>query len=129
MSKQNIQLDEQAKENVRKALHTICQTAVQAAATLDEYGEELTGQMEQAAEAIVSTFGIEEDAIEEFRTTVSSAKENQILPEKVPTKREVAEAIDMIYAMCDYQTEVKTVMRYVRIAGEVMFVWYPDMVA
>lgn len=129
MSKQNIQLDEQAKENVRKALHTICQTAVQAAATLYEYGEELTGQMEQAAEAIVSTFGIEEDAIEEFRTTVSTAKENQILPEKVPTKREVAEAIDMIYAMCDYQTEVKTVMRYVRIAGEVMFVWYPDMVA
>ena len=81
MSKQNIQLDEQAKENVRKALHTICQTAVQAAATLDEYGEELTGQMEQAAEAIVSTFGIEEDAIEEFRTTVSTAKENQILPD------------------------------------------------
>lgn len=129
MSEQNIQLDEQAKENVRKALHTICQTAVQAVATLDEYGEELTGQMEKTAEAIVSTFGIEEDAMEEFRTTVSTARENQLLPERVPTKREVAEAIDMIYAMCDHQAEVKTVMRYVRIAGEVMFVWYPDMVA
>ena len=129
MSEQKIQLDEQAKENVRKALHTICQTAVQAAATLDEYGEELTGQMEQAAEAIVSTFGIGEDAMEEYRSTVSAAREKQLMPEKVPTKREVAEAIDMIYAMCDYQTEVKTVMRYVRTAGEVMFVWYPDMVA
>ena len=129
MSEQKIQLEEQAKENVRKALHTICQTAVQAAATLDEYGEELAGQMEQAAEAIVSTFGIGEDALEEFRSTVSTARENQLMPEKVPTKREVAETIDMIYAMCDYQTEVKTVMRYVRTAGEVMFVWYPDMVA
>ena len=129
MSEQKIQLEEQAKENVRKTLHTICQTAVQAAATLDEYGEELVGQMEQAAEAIVSTFGIGEDAMEEFRSTVNTARENQLMPEKVPTKHEVAEAIDMIYAMCDYQTEVKTVMRYVRTAGEVMFVWYPDMVA
>lgn len=129
MSEQKIQLDEQAKENVRKALHTICQTAVQAAATLEEYGEELVGQMEQAAEAIVRTFRIEQNAMEEFRSTISTARENQLMPEKVPSKREVAEAIDMIYAMCDYQTEVKTVMRYVRTAGEVMFVWYPDMVA
>lgn len=129
MSKQNIQLDEQAKENVRKALRTICQTAVQAVATLDEYGEELAEQMEKTAQAIVRTFGIEEDAMEKFRSTVSIARENQLLPEMVPTKREVAEVIDMIYAMCDYQTEAKTVMRYVRIAGEVMFVWYPDMVA
>ena len=129
MSEQKIQLDEQAKENVRKALHTICQTAVQAAATLEEYGEELVGQMEQAAEAIVRTVRIEQNAMEEFRSTISTARENQLMPEKVPSKREVAEAIDMIYAMCDYQTEVKTVMRYVRTAGEVMFVWYPDMVA
>ena len=119
-------IDESVRKNVQTSVNILCQTAVQAVATLDEYGEVLVQQLEKTAEAIVSTFTPQENTMEEFRSKVESAKELQLIPSKVPTKKEISNTIDMIYAMCDVQTDVKTVMLHVRTAQEVIFVWYPD---
>lgn len=119
-------IDESVRKNVQTSVNILCQTAVQAVATLDEYGEMLVQQLEKTAEAIVSTFTPQENTMEEFRSKVESAKELQLIPSKVPTKKEISNTIDMIYAMCDVQTDVKTVMLHVRTAQEVIFVWYPD---
>lgn len=119
-------IDEATKKNVRDSINILCKTAVQAVATLDEYGETLAEQLEKAAEAIVQTFMPQENAMDDFRSKVNTAKELQLLPSKVPTKREISSTIDMIYAMCDCQTDAKTVMYHVRTAQEVIFVWYPD---
>ena len=119
-------IDEATKKNVHDSISILCKTAVQAVATLDEYGETLAEQLEKIAEAIVQTFMPQENAMDDFRSKVNTAKELQLLPSKVPTKREISSTIDMIYAMCDCQTDVKTVMYHVRTAQEVIFVWYPD---
>lgn len=119
-------IDENVRKNVQNSINILCQTAVQAVATLDEYGETLVQQLEKTAEAIVQTFMPQENAMDDFRSKVNTAKELQLLPSKVPTKREIGSTIDMIYAMCDRQTDVKTVMYHVRTAQEVIFVWYPD---
>ena len=119
-------IDESVRKNVQTSVNILCQTAVQAVATLDEYGEMLVQQLEKTAEAIVSTFTPQENTMEEFRSKVEAAKELQLIPSKVPTKKEISNTIDMIYAMCDVQTDVKTVMLHVRTAQEVIFVWYPD---
>lgn len=119
-------IDESVRKNVQASVNILCQTAVQAVATLDEYGEMLVQQLEKTAEAIVSTFTPHEKTMEEFRSKVEAAKELQLIPSKVPTKKEISNTIDMIYAMCDVQTDVKTVMLHVRTAQEVIFVWYPD---
>ena len=119
-------IDESVHKNVQDSVNILCQTAVQAVATLDEYGEMLVQQLEKTAEAIVSTFNPQENTMAEFRSKVEAAKELQLIPSKVPTKKEISNTIDMIYAMCDVQQDVKTVMLYVRTAQEVIFVWYPD---
>ena len=119
-------IDESVRKNVQASVNILCQTAVQAVATLDEYGELLVQQLEKTAEAIVSAFTPQENTMEEFRSKVEAAKELQLIPSKVPTKKEISNTIDMIYATCDVQTDVKTVMLHVRTAQEVIFVWYPD---
>lgn len=119
-------IDETTKKNVHDSIRILCKTAVQAVATLDEYGETLAEQLEKTAEAIVKTFTPQEDTMADFRSKVNAAKELQLLPSTVPTKREISSTIDIIYAMCDCQTDAKTVMYYVRTAQEVIFVWYPD---
>ena len=119
-------IDEATKKNVRDSVDILCKTAVQAVATLEEYGETLAEQMEKTAEAIVQTFTPQENTMEDFRNRVKVARELQLLPSQVPAKKEIGSTIDMIYAMCDCQTEVEEVMYYVRTAQEVIFVWYPD---
>lgn len=119
-------IDESVRKNVKDSVNIICTTAVQAVATLDEYGEELAQQLEKTAEAIVSTFTPNEEAMAEFRTKVETAKELRLVPSKAPTKKEISNTIDMVYAMCDCLTDAKTVMRHVRTAQEIVFVWYPD---
>ena len=119
-------VDETTRKNVRDCINTLCKTAVQAVATLDEYGEVLAEQLEKTAEAVVNTFAPNENTMHEFRSRVNAAKELQLLPSTVPTKKEVGDTIDIVYAMCDCQTDPKTIMYYVRTAQEVVFVWYPD---
>ena len=119
-------VDEATRKNVRDCINTLCKTAVQAVATLDEYGETLAAQLEKTAEAVVTTFAPDADTMPEFRNRVNAAKELQLLPSAVPTKKEIGNTIDIVYAMCDCQTDAKTVMYHVRTAQEVVFVWYPD---
>lgn len=119
-------IDESVRKNVQDSVNILCQTAVQAVATLDEYGEMLVQQLEKTAEAIVSTFTPQENTMAEFQSKVEAAKELQLIPSKVPTKKEISSTVDMVYAMCDCLTDAKAVMQHVRTAQEVIFVWYPD---
>ena len=119
-------IDEAVRKNVHDSAKTLCQTAIQAVATLGEYGEMLPQQMEKTAEAIVNTFTPQENTLMEFRSKLKAAKELQLIPSNAPAKKEISNTIDMIYAMCDIRTDVEVVMRYVRTAQEVVFIWYPD---
>lgn len=119
-------IDESVRKNVKASINTICKTAVQAVTILDEYGEVLMQQLEKTAEAIVSTFTPQEETMTEYREKIVAAKELQLVSKEKPTKKEIRDTIDMIYAMCDCQTDAKTVMCHVRTAQEMVYVWYPD---
>lgn len=45
-------IDESVRKNAQDSVNILCQAAVQAVATLDEYGEMLVQQLEKTAEAI-----------------------------------------------------------------------------
>lgn len=116
-------LDEQAKENIRKHIKAILKTALAAQNALGEYGEDLAERLEQSAEAIRKSFEMEESIMTDFRDKMKMAKELNIgLPAEISYK-EIEQAREMIYAMCDRLDDPKEIMCHVRTAQEMQEVW------
>lgn len=117
--------DKQIK--VKQCIQTLMKTAVTVVFTLDECGEELSGRLEETAESLQKTFRLDEKIMEEYRSTVTAAKEIQKLSSEL-CYAEAEQARDVIYEMCDCLDNPKEIMKYVRTACEMLDVWNPEKI-
>ena len=87
--------------------------------------EELLERLEQTAERLQKTFGLDGDIMDEYRSKVESAKEvRRITSQLYPA--EAKQVRDTIYEMCDRLDDPKEVMKHVRTAGEIIDIWDPE---
>lgn len=113
-------LREQEKENVRESIKTILKMALTVEATRDEYGEDLAERLENTAQKLQTTFEIEESIMKEFHTAKETSKKwNLGIPLEV-TSKDIDDAREMIYALCDRLESPKEIMYHVRNATEMM---------
>ena len=113
-------LKEQEKENIRESIRVILKMALTVEATRDEYGEDLAERLENTAKKIQTTFGIEESIMKEFHDAKETSKKwNLGMPIEMSV-RDIKEAREMIYALCDMLESPKEIMYYVRNATEMV---------
>ena len=121
--------DKDTIKNMGNAIQTICKTAVAVWNTLDEDGSDLIERLEQTATSIQQHFELEGGALEQYRSMMDSMKQLGIKSECSMSYRELEEARDLVYALCDKLEDPKEIMRHVRTACEMIEVWYPEPVS
>ena len=121
--------DKEIARNMENAIQTICKTAVTVWYTLDEEGSDLIDRLEQTAASIQQHFEVEDGMLEQYRSMMGSMKRLDIKSECSMSYRELEEARDMVYALCDKLEDPKEIMRHVRTACEMIEVWYPEPAA
>lgn len=113
-------LKEQEKENVRESIKAILKMALTVEATRDEYGEDLAERLETTAKKIQTEFGIEETIMKEFHTAKEASKRWSLGMPIELSVREIKEAREMIFALCDRLESPKEIMCHVRTATEMV---------
>ena len=121
--------DKETTNNMENINQTIYKTAVVVWNTLDEDGSDLIDRLEQTAASIQQHFELEDGMVEQYRSMMDSMKQLDIESKCSTSYRELEEARDMVYALCDKLEEPKEIMRYVRTACEMIEVWYPEPAA
>lgn len=117
-------LDEHCKQNIRKDINTICQTAITVIETT-EPGEEsdLVQRLGQTADAIAAHYGMEPELMEGYHTLIKATLKKSELERQASSFRDAEQAKELIYALCDGLADPKEIMSHVRTADEMMAVW------
>ena len=111
------------QEKSKDAIRTICNTAIMVDTVLDDNGTNLMIALEQAAEAIQKNYGLDERIMGEYKDKVKASKNLKIGElEKVKTQ-DLENAQNIIYLVCDKLENPKEIMRYVRTANEMIYLW------
>ncbi len=113
----------QIKQTAEEAIDTICKAAIIAGAVLDEYGTELAESLEEAAEAMQKHYELDTSIMERYRAKAAASRDITIGEMDSVTEQEMEQAHDMIYITCDHLTDPKEIMRHVRTANEMMYMW------
>lgn len=117
-------LDEKTKENIRKYINTICQTALRVIDTTEPREEnDLVDRLGQTAEAIAEHYGMESEVMEGYHALITAAKIKAEFNDQGVCFADVDQAKEMIYALCDNLSEPKKIMEHVRTADEMLAVW------
>lgn len=115
-------LNEQERTKAKESVRTIMKAAMVSIFAMATCDEEL---LEQTAESIRKTFGLDGDIMDEYRSKVESAKEvRRITSQLYPA--EAKQVRDTIYEMCDRLDDPKEVMRHVKTASEILDIWDMD---
>lgn len=118
-------LNEQERTKAEESVRTIMKAAVVSIFAMATCDEELLERLEQTAESIRKTFGLDGDIMDEYRSKVESAKEvRRITSQLYPA--EAKQVRDTIYEMCDRLDDPKEVMRHVKTASEILDIWDMD---
>lgn len=117
-------LDERCKQNIRKYINTICQTAITVIETT-EPGEEsdLVQRLGQTADAIAAHYEMEPELMEGYHALIKATLKKAELEKQASSFRDAEQAKELIYALCDNLADPKEIMSYVRTADEMMAVW------
>ena len=117
-------LDEHCKQNIRKDINTICQTAITVIETT-EPGEEsdLVQRLGQTADAIAAHYGMEPELMEGYHTLIKATLKKSELERQASSFRDAEQAKELIYALCDGLADPKEIKSHVRTADEMMAVW------
>lgn len=117
-------LDEHCKQNIRKDINTICQTAITVIETT-EPGEEsdLVQRLGQTADAIAAHYGMEPELMEGYHALIKATLKKAEFDKQASSFRDAEQAKELIYALCDNLADPKEIMSHVRTADEMMAVW------
>lgn len=118
-----MKVDEHAENNIKKAVNTICQTAITVWNTEAEEGVDLIEKLDKVVESLVATYELNPEELSKYRTMVESAKEMQLGLNKRITYTEAINTRDMVFAMCSQMSDPKLIMEYVQTACEIVYVW------
>lgn len=102
------------------AIQTISKVAAIHAVVTDEIEEGLTPELEAIALAVKNHYGLDDAAMDEYRAELSKAIETE-KAEDIPRKQ-VEDAVDVIYEMCDSLDNPKEIMHHIKNAREMMYV-------
>lgn len=118
-------LNEQERIKAEESVRTIMKAAMVSIFAMDTCDEELLERLEQTAERLQKTFGLDGDIMDEYRSKVESAKEvRRITSQLYPA--EAKQVQDTIYEMCGRLDDSKEVMRHVKTASEILDIWDMD---
>lgn len=118
-------LNEQERIKAEESVRTIMKAAMVSIFAMDTCDEELLERLEQTAERLQKTFGLDGDIMDEYRSKVAAAKEVGIITSEL-YHSEAEQVRDVIYEMCDRLDDPKEVMKHVRTAGEIIDIWDPE---
>lgn len=117
-------LDERCKQNIRKDINTLCQTAITVIETT-EPGEEsdLVERLGQIAEAIAAQYKMEPELMDGYHALIKATRRQNELNRQGYSFSDAERAKELIYALCDSLADPKEIMSHVRTADEMMAVW------
>lgn len=118
-------LNEQEKTKAEESVRIIMKAAMVKIFTVDPCGEDALQRLEQTAESIRKTFGLDGKIMDEYRIKVAAAKEVGIITSEL-YHAEAEQVRDVIYVMCGRLDDPKEVMKHVRSAGEIIDIWNPE---
>lgn len=113
--------DMEKKEQAEMSVRTLGKSAAAAVTSLEETS--LSDQFAYTAEAICRAYGLDGSAMEEFRQEVAKAEDSS-WSDSIPYQ-DAENARDVIYEMCDQLTDPREIMRHVRSASEMLYIWDP----
>ena len=118
-------LNEQEKTKAEESVRIIMKAAMVKIFAVDPCCEDVLKRLEQTAESIRKTFGLDGKIMNEYRSKVAAAKEVGIITSEL-YHSEAEQVRDVIYEMCDRLDDPKEVMKHVRTAGEIIDIWDPE---
>ena len=118
-------LNEQEKTKAEESVRIIMKAAMVKIFTVDPCGEDALQRLEQTAESIRKTFGLDGKIMDEYRIKVAAATEVGIITSEL-YHAEAEQVRDVIYEMCGRLDDPKEVMKHVRSAGEIIDIWNPE---
>lgn len=113
--------DMEKREQAEMSVRALGKSAAVSVVTLEETS--LSDQFAYTAEAICRAYGLDGSVMEEFRQEVAKAEDSS-WADGIPYQ-DAENARDLIYEMCDRLTDPKEIMRHVRNASEMLYVWVP----
>ncbi len=112
------------KNEILKAVGTMCRAAKILIVVNDETGEEIASVLEETALAVKKHYGLEDSVMEKYKEEVKNAKTLDETPSIA--SMDVDDAQDVIYDMCRKMTDIEEIMKHVVIAREMRFVCEPS---
>lgn len=116
---------EQALANI----DILMKTAVAVILTIDDAGDNLVNELEYTAKSIHQAFGLDESVMSEYQQAINAAQKTASITSNPVRYQEAENTRDMIYELCDGLDDPKEIMRHIRTASELMYVWMPNVTA
>ena len=115
--------ENETREQAELAIRTLGKSA--AVAVVTQETSSLSDQFAYTAEAVCRTYGLDGNVMEAFWQEVTKV-EDSICADAIPYQ-DAEITRDLIYDMCDQFNDPKEIMRHVRTATEMLYIWLPSV--